>query len=359
MDRQSTGNEAQRSFFSLDGPLDVAPAGGQVRAANLGGLAFMARQQGIDARAIVERHGLDPLVLVDPECLIAPQQMAAILEECSALSGDPLFGLRIGFLQEPEVFGCVTALCRAAPTVRAGIRGLIDYLPVVHAPDCEVVLTEGREEAELAWLVNTDLGVNDQANFQAAVLNLKLLQAMGGPGFRPTRVSLSGEVPRAHVPELERLLGCRVVLKANHNAVAFPVQVLEQPVPGSNRLLFRLLGGYLEHVKASQSQSIVQRVESCIRGTLASGHCTIEHCADKLGYSVRTLQARLSAEDVRFSVLLEAQRERIARSLLSGTRLTLDEVADQLGYGEQTSFGRAFKRWTGQTPQHYRAQALV
>ncbi len=50
-------------------------------------------------------------------------------------------------------------------------------------------------------------------------------------------------------------------------------------------------------------------------------------------------------------------REKLARIYLSQTRMPLDEVAERLGYGEQTSFGRAFKRWTGTTPQKFRHRA--
>ena len=71
--------------------------------------------------------------------------------------------------------------------------------------------------------------------------------------------------------------------------------------------------------------------------------------------SVRTLQARLAAENARFSELVESQREKLARGHLAQRQLTLDEIADRLGYGEQTSFGRAFKRWTGMTPHQDRA----
>ncbi|MCB2077947.1 MAG: AraC family transcriptional regulator ligand-binding domain-containing protein [Novosphingobium sp.] len=355
---QARGNEAvaqQDSFFSLDGPLDLAPADGQCRAANFAGLAHIARQMGRDARGIVERHGMEARVLTDPESLVAPQQVADTFEYCSSLFDDPLFGLHIATIQDPEVFGCVTALCRSAPTFRAGVRCLINYLPVVHAPDCEVVLIEGRDTAELTWLVNTDIGLNDQANYQAAMLNVKLLQAMGGPGFKPSWVSLSADTRPADVPELEKVLGCRVTDHSPRNSVAFPVHALDQPVPSANRLLFRLLGGYLERVKAAHSQSVVDRVESYIRGSLASGNCTIDRCADKLGMSVRTLQAKLSGEGARFSELVENQRETIAKAHLGQRQLTLDEIADRLGYGEQTSFGRAFKRWTGMTPQQYRA----
>jgi AraC-like DNA-binding protein len=178
---------------------------------------------------------------------------------------------------------------------------------------------------------------------------------MGGPGFKPSWVSLSAETRPSDMPELEKLLGCRVTPRSNHNSVAFPVHALDQPVPSANRLLFRLLGGYLETVKAAHSQSIIDRVESYIRGSLATGNCTIERCAEKIGTSVRTLQARLAAEGARFSELVEGQRVALAKAHLAQRQLSLDEIADRLGYGEQTSFGRAFKRWTGMTPQQFRA----
>lgn len=345
----------QNSFFSLDGPLDVAPGGGQVRAANFTGLAGVARNHGRDARGIVERYGMEGRVLTDPESLIAPQQMADTFEYCSTVFDDPLFGLHIAQGQDPEVFGCVTALCRAAPTVRAGIRCLIDFLPVVHAPDCEVVLIEGRETAELTWLVNTDIGVNDQANYQAAMLNVKLLQAIGGPTFKPSWVSLSADPRASDLPEIEKTLGCRVMGRSTRNSIAFPVRTLEQPVPSANRLLYKLLGSYLQTVKSAHSPSIIDRVDSFIRGSLARGTCSIERCAEKIGMSVRTLQSRLSEEGAKFSELVEAQRETLAKAHLAEGRLSLDEIADRLGYGEQTSFGRAFKRWTGMTPQQFRA----
>ena len=126
-------------------------------------------------------------------------------------------------------------------------------------------------------------------------------------------------------------------------------------MPSANRLLYRLLGSYLQRVKSAQGQSIIDKVESYVRGALATGSCAIERCAEKTGMSVRTLQSRLAAEGARFSELVEKQRETLAKAHLAEGRLSLDEIADRLGYGEQTSFGRAFKRWTGLTPQQFRS----
>ncbi len=98
----------------------------------------------------------------------------------------------------------------------------------------------------------------------------------------------------------------------------------------------------------------MERVEDYVRGSLPSGNCSIQHCAKKLGTSIRTLQANLSESGLRFSDILEKQRIDLAKVHLERDELSLDEVAAMLGYSEQSSFGRAFKRWTGVTPQHYR-----
>ena len=108
--------------------------------------------------------------------------------------------------------------------------------------------------------------------------------------------------------------------------------------------------------RAASRRSIVERVEDYVRGALSSGTCSIEQCARKLGSSVRTLQATLSDKGLRFSDILERHRVELAKSYLEQGDMTLDDVAAMLGYSEQSSFGRAFKRWTGSTPQRYRRQ---
>jgi hypothetical protein len=48
---------------------------------------------------------------------------------------------------------------------------------------------------------------------------------------------------------------------------------------------------------------------------------------------------------------------RWSRATISPRRIvSLDESADRPGYGEQASFGRAFKCWTGKASQKFRAK---
>jgi AraC-like DNA-binding protein len=341
-------------FYALEGPLDSMPAERQMRTANFCGFPDLARNLGSDPRRILERHGMDLRTIRDPDSYIDVKSLANVFEYCSTLFNDPLFGLRLAERQEPDIYGCVTALCRAASCFRAAIGDFINYIPVIHAPLTVLELIEGRKTAELRWGVRIDLGSKPQGNYQAVLLNMKLLRLLGGRSFRPSYVNLAVDARQKDIPEIENKLGCKFHNRAATNAIAFPVEFLDQPVATSSRLLYRLLGGYLDRVKAASRNTIVERVEDYVRGSLPSGNCSIECCARKFRISVRTLQANLSDYGLTFSDILEKQRIDLAKVYLEEGELSLDDVAALLGYAEASSFGRAFNRWTGSTPQRYR-----
>ncbi|AXQ30660.1 AraC family transcriptional regulator [Solimonas sp. K1W22B-7] len=341
-------------FYSLEGPLDSMPVERQMRAANLTGFADLVRNLGADPRHILERHGIDMRAMRDPDCYIDTKSLVDVLEYCSTAFNDSLFGLKLAQAQEPDVFGSVAALCRSASTFREALTSFIDYIPVVHSPVAVLELAEGKETSELQWHVQGDLGQNNQANYKATLLILKLLRQIGGPNFRPSYVNLAVDARQKDIPEIVNRYGCSFRSGASSNAIAFPTTFLDHTVGSSNRLLFRLLGGYLGRVRAASRTTLLERVEDFVRGSLPSGNCTIQHCAKKLGTSIRTLQANLSESGLRFSDILEKQRIDLARVHLDRDELSLDDVAAMLGYSEQSSFGRAFKRWTGSTPQQYR-----
>ena len=70
--------------------------------------------------------------------------------------------------------------------------------------------------------------------------------------------------------------------------------------------------------------------------------------------SVRTLQRQLDQHDTRFTQLLDDTRQDLARRYISNAELSLLEIAMMLGFAEQSSFNRAFKRWFGESPGAYR-----
>lgn len=342
-------------FYAIEGPLDALPGEGKLRAANLQGFSEFARRRSADPQRILGRHGIDGRVLADPDSHVGAQALVDTFEYCSELFDDTLFGLHLAQGQDPDVFGCITALARSASDLRTAVKALTDYMPIVHSPEAASELVEAENTAELRWGVVHDLGINDQANLQAVILQMKLLKQLGGTRFEPRYVELAIDPRRNDITEIENALGCRLRVRSAVNAIGFARDNLDIPIASANRLLYRLLGGYLDRVRAANRLSLPERVRDYIRGELPRGTCTIERCAEKLGYSVRTLQARLSEEGTSFSEMIEDVRIMLAKVYLRRREASLDEIAEWLGYGEQTSFGRAFKRWTGMTPKKYRA----
>lgn len=344
------------SFFSLLGPLDAIPGEGQMRAANFSGFPDLVRNLGGDPRRILEHHGIDPRAICDADHYVDCVSLSDVFEYCSHQLDDSLFGLQLANTQDPGVFGAVTALCRAAPTFGDALKSFIKFLPVIHSPVSILELVEGRETSELRFFGTPNVQMHEscQIMYEAGLVITKLLRELGGRAFQPKYVSLTQIARPRDISEIEKAFGCPYRGRAEENAIGFRSSVLSRPIPNSSRHLFMLLDGYLDRLKEASRKTIVERVEDYVRGALQTGSCSIDRCAQKLGLSPRGLHARLSQSDQRFSQIVERQRIELAKQYLERRDLSLDEVAFSLGYAEQSSFGRAFKRSTGTTPQSYR-----
>ncbi|MDO4381314.1 MAG: AraC family transcriptional regulator, partial [Clostridia bacterium] len=100
------------------------------------------------------------------------------------------------------------------------------------------------------------------------------------------------------------------------------------------------------------------RVRSALTELLPSGECTIDAVAKKLGYSKRTLQRKLKEENTNFQKQLNHARELLAKTYLTNTDMTVEDIAFLLGYMETGSFCRAFSIWTGKTVGEYKQRKV-
>jgi AraC-like DNA-binding protein len=340
-------------ILSVDAPISALPSPGTLQAGYLRGLKDLVRSRGCDPRGILEQHEIDPVAFETQDYKVECVAAVNLLEHCGRLL-DPVFGMRLAERQEPDVFGCAAALARTAPTLRQALQGLVDYVPVSASPECELEIVTGREIAELRWRTHTGLGDSEQVNYQGLLLITKTLRMLVGQDFRPRYATLTFRIGRSCLQSLEKRVGCKIRSQAQAHAIAFPVQVLDYPIATSNPTLFALLENYLSELRATSRSSFVEQVGAYVRSALSTGNCSVDGCAGRVGTSARTLQKRLTRANAKFSDIVQNERTKFARHALRWSDSTLDEIASQLGYSEQTSFGRAFKRCTGMTPQAFR-----
>jgi AraC-like DNA-binding protein len=73
-----------------------------------------------------------------------------------------------------------------------------------------------------------------------------------------------------------------------------------------------------------------------------------------LATSPRTLQRQLQLEGTTYQAVLTDTRKRLARHYLTHSDMTTAEIAYLLAYEDTNSFYRAFRTWTGATPDTVR-----
>jgi AraC-like DNA-binding protein len=105
----------------------------------------------------------------------------------------------------------------------------------------------------------------------------------------------------------------------------------------------------------SDKSEFIEVLQLVLKRSRVSQWPTIERMADLANMSARTLQRRLADDGHTYSRLVDQTRAELAFVLLHDSDRTPGEIAVELGYSEPNNFSRAFKRWTGKTPDQYRS----
>ncbi len=83
---------------------------------------------------------------------------------------------------------------------------------------------------------------------------------------------------------------------------------------------------------------------------------TMRRVVAAAGTSARTFQRQLDTEGTNFSDLLAEVRRSKTLRRLNERNSSIATIAAELGYADQASFTRAFRRWTGSPPSQFRSR---
>ena len=99
------------------------------------------------------------------------------------------------------------------------------------------------------------------------------------------------------------------------------------------------------HLKQLASDTeVINKVKHAMKN-LPFNQVSLESVSGRLCMSPRTLRRHLQTLGVSFKTLLENERRNIATKRLDKKDISLDQLAELLGYNSTSSFSRAFKRW--------------
>jgi AraC-like DNA-binding protein len=80
-----------------------------------------------------------------------------------------------------------------------------------------------------------------------------------------------------------------------------------------------------------------------------------EEVAKNLNMSARTLRRKLREENTSFRQLVDELRRDFALRYLRDTDLTVEDIAETLGFSDAANFRHAFRRWTNTAPHEFRS----
>ena len=180
-----------------------------------------------------------------------------------------------------------------------------------------------------------------------------------GPA-RPTALRyVHPSPPPAVAAALADAAGVSPEFGAEVTEIVYPRAMRELVVPSARPGLSNLVEDWLAAMLRAieLGAAVSARARDRVPALLRAGQTSVDDLARALHMSRRSLERALSGEGLTASALFEDERRRLAEAWLP--HLSVDEVADRLGYSDARAFARAFKRWTGVPPGAYRGVGVT
>ncbi|ATL69640.1 AraC family transcriptional regulator [Nocardia terpenica] len=313
-------------------------------------LADFAVSRGAALPTILRHTGIREDQLRDPNGEITlEQEMELTRNVVTEVHDEPGLGLMAGLLCHPPSLGVLGFAVMSAPTLRRAVE-----IALRHA---DLLFTAARyrldRHGEELRLVRDDQAVPDDLKRFVLERDIAAIVTIQ-QDLIPVRVpTLRAEVALRPHPVYE-MFGAvfgsdAIVFGAPRSMLVWHATALDTPLPQANSSTARFYEQQCTELiqRRRERSGIGGRVRELLvqRGRYADQ----SHIAAALGVSVRTLRRRLAEEGTTFRELSNETVGLLAEELLVAG-LTVEQVAERLGYASVSAFTAAFRAWKGQSP---------
>ena len=311
--------------------------------------------QGFDAAPISRLPGI---VTNDPDRRVSESTAETVWRLAATMTNDAAIGVHLAEWLPRGALDLIEYAVRSSSSLGSGIERFARYGCLVS--DRVAARTETSDSG--LQLIIRDVGSSAlhpaRAEF-ALALALKLARDVTGVAIVPLQVAFAHQRPDDD-SEHRRFFRVPVRFAAGANTMIVSAIDVARPLPGADAALSAIVRRRLDQVLPRDavlptSASLSARVRRMLVEDLGQTTLTADSVAKALALSRRTLTRRLGEESTSFRAILDDVRAELSRALLQDRSLSIADVAFFLQYSEPAAFHRSFRRWTGQTPQHYRS----
>lgn len=297
--------------------------------------------------------GTDAQVLERADFEIPGQQYIALWEAAGDVN--PTIGIELGMQTEANDFGALGHALHCAPSVEKALRTLHQFI-IVFAQESVINFECDSRTAYVEYQIMAPTIVYRRQDSEFTIASIfHQLNLLTGSTIKPIRVDFEHDKP-ANTSMHKHVFQCPIYFSQPTNRIYLSLDTLRLPVAHANERLHEALEPYLERQRQQRvtSDDILPQITRMIAAGMSSGTLSLVDISEQLGLSRRTLQRRLKDQGIEFSSLIEDVRRELALAYMKGSNYSVTEISLLVGYSESSSFTRAFRRWTQQSPQQYR-----
>lgn len=142
--------------------------------------------------------------------------------------------------------------------------------------------------------------------------------------------------------------------------IVFAADCLQQPIRRSDAELKRFINNAPRNimVKYRDPLSLTSKTRQLLNQQVPSLWPDAEQVAEHFHISVATLRRRLAEEGQSFQQIKDKLRANQAMRALADRQKSFVDIANELGFADVSAFYKAFRKWTGTQPGHYRQLLL-
>jgi AraC-like DNA-binding protein len=319
-------------------------------------LVALALERGCAPSALFHNTGLDLDTLTSAGLRVEESQADQIIANALTATGDPSLGLAVGQQLNLGAHAVIGQTFLACANLTEVLDTLVRYGPLLTGQQARIDHYKDPTANRIGLTLRVASGSRSfrfthEAIFSAAQKTLSdLLQT----SKVDLEVSLPYETPQDGTA-FKKIFGDHVYFNAEQATLSIPEALTANPLPTSNPTLRSLYDAECARLLADLSDNA-----SCAERTLAAldklegQYPGLNQMASLLNLSPRTYRRRLREESTSFQKILDSIRCNHATQRLRHSDLSVDRIAQQLGFSDASNFRRAFMQWTGESPSQWR-----
>lgn len=313
----------------------------------------LEQEYGLAPEPILRHCGIDPDILHDSEERLAMTNLTPLWECCVERTRDPGFGLRmVRYTRPADLYGIDLALYTSA-TLGHAVQRYARFIPLLTTVTRAYLFADEHGDWRLETRLTGERHPADAARDYFNYFNVRLFERQSDRPAKDILRRIELVLP-ASDPAVWEALGTPVSFGHPCATLVFRKEAWDMPLPGANALLLtRVEQPILEYLSRMGAPLPLSALRARLVDLLPESP-NLQRLAAVLQLPEERLQDSLNDQGTSFNQLLDQTRQAQVQHMLAMPSLSIEQVAERVGFSSSSALIRAFRRWTGTTPLNYR-----